>query len=343
MRRLTVLMAVVLAAALAGCGPAAVDPYQLTSNVLTKPWERVQVNIGFSVRTADTTVSVAPEMMRLVIDTVAEKGLFSVSIPAEALGMSRAELAMSGLPDSTLELDLLFDSEALYARAPFLASIVPFLVAGGDGLPDGDLTGWLRLGTMADFDALGQMMSGMEDIQATGPDWSALVGLDAAELRDKLERSGITLIHEGSDTRNGMAAERLSITVDYVELAESELFAGMDSRDLELMAASGLTLTTDLWIAQATGMPIEIVANGSSADIDVFQFVMLFSEPDPSVSLEAPANFIDVPLLETLDRRMDPFGPREWDDEFWLDEEFEWDDGSWFDDEFDWDDDFDLD
>jgi hypothetical protein len=273
----------------------------LTSNALERPWERVQVNVGFTLQSADTNVSITPEMIRLVFDMSTGQALVNVSLPAEALGLSRFELMQAGVMNGLVEFDLLFDAEALYARAPILANVLPMALGSWDEPAEGDFSGWLKLGTVADFEALESMLSTMGGGMSTStPDLSALEGLAPDELKEKLEASGVTLSYEGGGTRNGAEVDHLSLVLDYAKFASDPPFGGFETEMLDQLAARGLTMTTDMWFDRASGRIVEIVASGTSSsdERDLFEMTVTFSEPDPSISFDPPVVFVDVPLVE---------------------------------------------
>ncbi|HVL03923.1 MAG TPA: hypothetical protein VM386_05755 [Acidimicrobiales bacterium] len=288
------VLAIVLSFCLAGCaGPVAIDPYELTGNVLSKPQGLVQLNVGFGYQSRSGTVRISPDMIRVVVDAEQDRFLVNISIPGAALGLGPEELALGMLPGGRVEMDMLFDADALYARAPLLAESLPFLLMGvGDGdIPDGDFRGWLKLASADELDALGDMMAAMQRMGGgpNPPDLSEYQELSPAQLKQLLEDSGITLSDEGVEERNGVAAHHVSVSLDYDAFAQSELFETLFQDGAGSMPPVGSSFTTDLWFDQANQRPLEVSLTGSAGDGERFELVILFSEPDAGTTFDAPA------------------------------------------------------
>src|SRR3954454_19319598 len=153
MRRLLALLtAAVVVLLVAGCGNSATssDPYQLVLQTRDAKQDQVQIDFGASLTSTGTTVTLDPGAIRIVIDTTAGKGSFHMSLPAAALKLSAADLAQVGITGSTIDADVLWDGQALYAKSPILGTVLQLFGAqGGVTIPSGDLTGWLKLLTKA--------------------------------------------------------------------------------------------------------------------------------------------------------------------------------------------------
>jgi len=306
MPRIAAFFAVLLMTVLVACSaPAAPpDPYALTSNVLTTPWERVQINVSVSLEGSEASVNIPPEAIELVVDREAGKGLFKLSLTDDMLGLEGEEADQLAIIGGRLDLEVLFDGEALYARSPLAAMFGRLLLSQFGEVPEGDYSGWLRLGTKADFDALEELMTAFagDELPADAPDFSDWADLDPAELQQRLESSGITLTHVESAIHNGVAAEHVTVTVDFAELADSPLFEDADASHFEDMVSADVNLTADIWIDKASGRPVEVSVNGTSSDpeLSAFGVVLTFTEPDPSITFDTPETFVDVPLSEML-------------------------------------------
>jgi hypothetical protein len=269
------------------------------------------VNVGLSFEGADTTVSIEPSAIQLVLDAVAGKALLSLSVPVEAIGLDQAALAPLGLSSRTIDVDLLFDADALYVRTPLAAAFLPMLLGQIGAAPEGDYAGWLRLGTKEDLGALEAMMRALPaaGMASTTPDLAGLSSLGPAELKQHLEASGVTFTHVGTENRGGVEAEHLSLAIDFARAAADPPF-GMDGPQFADMARLGLAVTTDMWLETSTGRLVELATHATSADAALrsFDVTLTFSEPDPSISFDAPASFVDVPVVTLLGELFETFG-----------------------------------
>ena len=127
----------------------------------------------------------------MVLDQVGQKGAVHVSLPASDLGLTRTELRQIGIDASSIQLDAVFDGDAIYAKSPLLASGIRSLLAGD--APAGDLTGWLRLATRGELSDLGSLGGGAIPSAAPLP-----TGSGSSRTNSKIG-PGITLTLAGTE------------------------------------------------------------------------------------------------------------------------------------------------
>jgi hypothetical protein len=303
MRRRLLLGLVVIATMLAACQGAATsnDPYQLTFNATKAGWDQVQVDLSLSAQTGSDSISLQPGAVRLVADTKAGKVLFHLSIPTSALGSSAADLAQLGITGDTLDIDVLYDGQALYAKSPLAPALLQLVYASSGGTPSGDLTGWLKLGTAADFAALAALGGGLPT--ASAAPMPTLT--DANALKNALTTSGVTLAYVATEQHNGTNADHITATVDWQKLAASNAFGSSSSQaeiQQGLTALKDTNSSIDLWVDHQSGKLIGIEIKGSSKSdaTQTFDLNVSLKTPDAGTSLDAPATSVDVPLMQLL-------------------------------------------
>jgi hypothetical protein len=314
MRRLLALTLIAITAAVAACsGSGTTDPYQLAWSARSASWDQVQVDVGVTVK-GSTPITIAPGAIRLVADTKAGKGLFHVSLPTSALGTDgSAMLTQLGITGSTLDLDVLYDGNALYAKSPLAPTLLSMLLASSGGVPSGDLTGWLKLASKADVDALGALgaLGGLaSSIPSTAPMPSVA---DAAGLKSQLESMGITLTFAGVEQHSGVSANRLTAAVDWRKLAASPyLAAGTTQAQVQagLVALEAATVNLDLWLDKSSNRVVGVDFKASpKADASQSAEVTIdLKSPDAGTSLDAPSSFVEVPLMQNLSQLIKSFG-----------------------------------
>jgi hypothetical protein len=297
-----------LALVVAACGPAApasnADPYQLATRTFDASWEQVKVQIGFAGSDGTESVSIPPEAIQLSFDTQAGKGAVHLAIPKSALGEEAASLTMLGITGDTIDLDVVYDGQALYAKSALAAAILPMVLAqSGIDVPS-DLTGWLRLGTAADFASLVGSLGALPSPVAS-PSFDAS-SLDPAALKAELEKAGVVLAYAGSENRNGVDADHLTVQLDFTKLAASEFAATLTAdRKATLTELAGkATMSADLWLDKASGRVAELdlhaAETGTSAKFDV---TVLVGAPDAN-AFATPEGWKDLPLTPLLQSLM---------------------------------------
>ena len=309
-RRALGLAVMPLALVVAACGsaaptaPPAADAYEVAGKAFDAPWERVKINVGVTSTGADA-VDIKPEAIELIVDTSAGKGSLHLSLPAKALGSQGASLGALGGGD-TLDIDALFDGQAIYVKSPLAATLLPFLAMQGVQVPSGDLSGWLKLGTATE---LGGLFGAMGDVpDASDVPVGELKDLDAAGLKAKLEEAGVSVTFVGREQRNGVDSDHLLLNVDLKQLQASDLAKELPADQLSGLAgaaASG-TLTADVWLDASNGRPNEIAIHAADGS-DKADITVLISDPG-AVSLDAPASFVEVPIAPLLVPLLQQFG-----------------------------------
>jgi len=310
LRRGLALAALPLAFVVAACGAAtptaapAADAYTAASKVFDAPLERVKINVGVTT-TGSEAIEIKPEAVEVVIDQAAGKGSIHLSIPAKALGSDAAALGALGGGD-TIDIDALFDGQAIYVKSPLAATLLPFLAMQGMQLPSGDLSGWLKLGTAEELSGITGMMGDIPD--ASSNPANELKDLDPAQLKQHLEDAGVTVTVVGQEQRNGVNSEHLLLNVDLKKLQASDLAGQLPTDQLPGLgdAAATGTLSADVWLDASTGRPNEITIHAADGN-DKAEITILVSDPG-DVALSAPASFVEVPIAPLLAPLMEQFG-----------------------------------
>ena len=309
-RRGLALAALPLALVVAACGaatpsaPTTADAYTAASKAFDAPLERVKINVGVTT-TGSEAIEIKPEAVEVVIDQAAGKGSIHLSIPAKALGSDAAALGALGGGD-TIDIDALFDGQAIYVKSPLAATLLPFLAMQGMQLPSGDLSGWLKLGTAEELSGITGMMGDIPD--ASSNPANELKDLDPAQLKQHLEDAGVTVTVVGQEQRNGVNSEHLLLNVDLKKLQASDLAGQLPTDQLPGLgdAAATGTLSADVWLDASTGRPNEIAIHAADGS-DKAEITILVSDPG-DVSLSAPASFVEVPIAPLLAPLMEQFG-----------------------------------
>lgn len=310
MRKLFALV-VVFAAVVAACGGQTAvsnDPYEIVHRAQSASWDRVQVDIGISV-TGPETISIDPSAMRFAIDTDEGTANIHVAFPISALGDSAAELRQLGITGDNLEFDAIYDGEALYVKSPLGNLLAALMIQAGE-IPTGDMTGWLRLLTAEDFESLGSLFGGGLTPVPMPDGLPIPSGADVATLKSTLEAMGITLTHAGTESHSGVDADKVTAAIDLAKLAESEYFRDLGSNGMMDLDPADGTLALDLWFDRANGrlVGIDVHAASTADPTEKADITINLHEPDAGVSFDAPASFVEVPMMEMLSTLMESFG-----------------------------------
>ncbi len=302
MTRFVKLIVVALAAVLAGCSSAPAtqtDPYAIVKTAAASPWDRVQIDLGLKATSAGQTIQLDPGAIRLVVDSEAGKGSFHASIPVSSLGADASSLAVLGITGGSIDLDVLYDGDALYAKSPLAASVLPALLAQSGNVPSGDLGGWLKIATKSDFEALAATAGA-----SAAPSAPDLASLDPAAIRSQLESAGLTLAYAGTTAHNGADAYHLTVAFDLSKASSAGSVGGLPTARLEQLAQLSKTtsLSGDLWVDKGSGRLSEIDVHGSASGTDggTFDLSMALSEPASGTSFDAPASAVDLPISSLL-------------------------------------------
>jgi hypothetical protein len=311
---LLALAALVVAACGASASPSPTpgDAYQVAQRAFDASMDQLQVQVGVQSTGGTNDISIDPSAIQLVLDTKAGKGSLHLSLPVSALGSDATQLQALGVTGDTLDLDILYDGTALYAKSPLAATLVPMLAAQGGQPVTGDLTGWLRLGTADDFAGLVDSL-GVTPGASGAPDASALPSglgdLDPAQLKSELEDAGVVVTYVGSESRNGADSDHLTVTVDSQKLANSPLAKQLPASDLGQIQdiAGGDTLSADVWLNRSDGRLNEVDLHAASSDGSKTDITVLVSVPG-ATALDAPTDYTDVPVVPMLTTLMQTFG-----------------------------------
>ena len=296
-----------LAVVLAACGGAApqtqADAYSLTTKAFDASWDQFTVKLGVAGTAEGKSVSIAPDSLAVSVDTKAGKGAVHVSLPTSVMGDDAKSLAQFGVTGDTLDVDVVFDGQGLYAKSPVAATLLPMLMAQTGTPISGDLTGWIKLGTKEEFTALFGALGGSLPIPSASQNPAdELSALDAAALKQKLDESGITLTFVGTEQRNGVTANHLTLAVDPAKFASSDLAKDVPADQLSSFttAAGEVSLSGDLWLDQASGRPAELdlhIADTKTSDkADV---TVLVNTPEAS-AFATPDGATEVPIAPLL-------------------------------------------
>jgi hypothetical protein len=306
MRRLIALMAAAML--IAGCsGSSTTDPYEVLNRAADASYGAVQVNVGLAAKSAGTSVTIDPQALRLIVDHQAGKGAFKLSLPMASLGTDAAALRALGVTGDTLDIEVVFDGQALYANGPVVSAALTALLAQTGQTP-GDLSGWLRLGTAAEFAALfGQLAPG-----GAVPSVEPMASHDAASIKKGLEDAGIVVTYAGSEQRAGKDTDHLTVTVDVTKFRSNPTFNSLTGTQLQQLedAFSKASVAAELWVDRGNHRIVELDVHVSATDgsSDKADVTVLVSEPSDSSALSAPSTYTDVPIAPIIQSLLQSFG-----------------------------------
>ncbi|TAK02441.1 MAG: hypothetical protein EPO36_02110 [Chloroflexota bacterium] len=296
----SLLLAVSAVAAACG-GSSGGDAYDLLYKAIDSDRDPVQVNVGFALTDGSMSVEIDSSQIGFVMDKEGGSGAVHVSIPVDSLGADASVLTDLGFTGDAIDLDVVFDGEALYARSPLVGSLLEALLAETGGLPDGDLGGWLRFGTEAELSGLMEALGGT----AALPSSSFPPAGNAGELKSSLEGAGITLKNEGREDHNGVDSNHISVAIDVEKLLASEYLESADAGSLESARTtlSELDLDINLWLEASSGHLAEIDVNAASTtnSDQTAELTLRFRDPDGSIPTDAPDDFVELPITELVE------------------------------------------
>jgi hypothetical protein len=305
MRRLTALAIAALVLAACGGGPTVTDPYQIIDKSGSASYDVVQVNVGFSATDAGQTITVDPKSIQLIADHTTGKAELKINLPLAQLGADAAALAGLGITGDTLDLDVVFDGQALYARGAVLTTVLTMLMAQS-GLTPGDLSGWLRLGTKDEFDAFAGALG-----PGALPSMAPLASHDASTIKQALEGAGITLTYVGAEKRADKDTAHLSVAVDVTKLSSSTAFDQVPSSESDTVknALQEVAISADVWVDSSSYRLVEVdvhvTPNDGSGKADL---TILVSQPSDTSGLVAPSPYTEVPLSQLVTQLLQTFG-----------------------------------
>ena len=290
------LLAVVLT--IAGCGGASgpPDPYQLLNDSAKTTWDPIQINIGMTFSVAGKSYTLDPKDIAVVVDGASQKTGIHVSIPAATFGVPAGALDELGIDGDSFDFDVVYAGDALYMRSALMAPTLKMLLGSVGRLPRGDLTGWLKLGTKEELAALSALAGAGA---AASPPPGAITEIS----RKAFEDAGITLTAAPAvEKHNGADAQHIAFSLDTAKLASNPAFAagagGGTQAAQGIAMLKALSVSGDIWVATATKRIVEVKTHIAPAS-DAAQggdVTITAHDPDGSVSLEAPASSVDVPI-----------------------------------------------
>jgi hypothetical protein len=306
---LATLVFVVAAALVAACGgtAAAPDPYDQLTTSGKATWDPIQVNVGVKVTAGGHTVTLDPKDIALVVDSTAMKFGLHISLSAAGLGIPDGGLSPLGIDGDSLDFDVVYASDALYARSAFFRPMLRMILGPTGKVPAGDLSGWLKLGTKEELAALQAIGGGAAGMPSFAPPSNSL-----AATRASFEAAGVTLSSAPNERHNGIDAQHIKIAVDLTKLASNPDFiagAGPQSgQAIGMMKA--LTFSGDLWLDPATNRVLEADGHVASTNdpATVGDVTVTAHDPDGSVSLDPPTSSVDVPLGTLITEMMKLLG-----------------------------------
>ena len=318
--RRALLAATVLALALAGCGLGENhDPYELLDRARSAGWDRVQVQLGFTLDVPNAEggvmavpghVQIDPSAVNAIVDTRTGQWHLTVSIPQGAAGVNPLLVNLFGPGAASFEAEVLFDGAHVFAKSPLLQGFLQSVPLGSHSPIEGDLAGWLRLGSGDDLQSLSGAGNpfGMLLFGAGLPELGALAlptPGDPGGLRQFVEDFGVVTEYKGAEQRNGREAHHVAAGLDFEKLARSQRFAalaGLGRDQLQGVADSArqVAIGSDLWFDKETGRLVGFQLNVQSLQGETTKAIVVLNlmEPPAGDPFEAPATFTDVPLGE---------------------------------------------
>lgn len=306
----------IFATVAAACGNSSsttTDPYQVVSSSTKASWNPVQINVGVAVKDGATTVTVDPSALGLVIDSTAKTAAVHVSLPTGSLGLDAATLSQLGVTGSTLDLDVVYDGQALYGRSPLFASLVTLFFAQSGDLPKGDLTGWLRFGTKDDLAGLAGLAGGSGSLPSFAvPSFAAPSFGDAASVKSALESAGVSLTIAGTEKHDGADAYHLKAAIDATKLLQNKALDSLSRTQLDQVTTGlqAVTLSADLWVDKASNhlTEFDLHVAGTKDTKQTADITVKLAKPDGTVLTTGPATFVDVPIKTIVGNLMTLLG-----------------------------------
>ena len=310
-QRLVAVASAVLAAALllVACGPpAAPDAYDLLTATTKAAWDPIQVNVGLTATDGDTTITIAPTAIAMVIEAAGTKTAIHVALPGASLGLDSTMLDRLGFAGDSLIFDVIYDGQKLYARSALLGTSLRMILGPSGKVPPGNLAGWLGLGSAEEFAALSNLMGAAP----AGPGLASPSADASVSLKASLDAIGITLSSAGTEQHAGAAALHLKVAVDPAKLLASPSFDPATRAQIGKLGfpVGALTVSGDVWIDQASNRVTEVEFHvGSTVKPEqVADVTVTFHDPDGTVSLEAPSTFVDIPIGTLIGEMMKLLG-----------------------------------
>lgn len=318
----TLGLAIAALLAVAGCGGANPDPYAVLDQARTANYDRIQVSLGFTVEVdaqtdpnfpdvqmPATSINVDPSWITAAADIPAARWQVRLALPLDALGMGN--MGPFGVPFDSIDLEALSDGTDVYVQSPLLPMMLQGPFGGGGAPVEGDLTGWVRLGSVEALAPLGGSMLFPFGMPGDMPALPGAIQIppagDAAALRTLLTELGGTVEYAGTETVEGVELVHLKGGLNIVKLVQSQQFqnlTGMGRDQLQgIVAMEGkIGISTDIWVNEASGRLTTLRIEGTSIETPVatVAVVLQIAEPGPEITFEAPAAFTDLDLAELM-------------------------------------------
>jgi hypothetical protein len=314
----TLGLAIAALLAVAGCGGANPDPYAVLDQARTASYDRIQVSLGFTAevdaqtdpnfpefQVPATSINVDPSWITAAADMPTGRWHVRLAVPLDALGMGN--LGPFGVPFNAIDLEALSDGTDLYAQSPLL----PMALQGvGGPAVEGDLTGWVRLGSVEALAPLGGSMlfpfglgeapglPGLDVLTAPG---------DAAALKKFLTELATTVEYAGTEMVEGVELVHLKGGVNIVRLLQSQPFMNLTGMGRDQFGGIAemegkIGISADIWVNKASGRLTTIRIEGTSiqAPVATVTLTLRIAEPGPEITFEAPATFTEVDLSDLM-------------------------------------------
>jgi hypothetical protein len=319
--RTSIGLAVALVLVLAGCGGGNPDPYAVVDQARTASYERIQLNLGFTVEVAAqtdpnfpefqmpaTSINVDPSWILAAAETTTGRFYLRLALPLDALGMGNQGMPF-GVPFESIDLEVVNDGTDLYVKSPLLPMMLQGMPTGGvDGPTLADLSGWVRLGSAEGIGALVPMMFGMglPGVPASVTDVLPAPG-DIDALRSLLTELGATIEFVGTESIDGADQLHLKGGLNIVTLVQSERFLSLTGMPRDAIQGivdqeGNVGVAADIWVNKASGRlsTLRLEVTSLANPVANAAITLRIAEPGPDITFAAPATFADVNLMELL-------------------------------------------
>lgn len=315
--------------ALAGCGIGENhDPYALLDKAWSTGWDRVQVQVGFNLDSQNTggdflpipqKITIDPSWINAIVDTKSGQWHVSLAIPMNALGIPN--LGGGLIPNvQSIDLEAVYDGSDVYAKSPLLPTWLQPMGMNSSTPIEGDLTGWVRLGSAADLQSFAGADNPIPMLFLGGalPDLGALpipTPGNPATLKEFFESLGVVTEYKGTEQRNGRDAHHVAAGLDIEKLAASDrltALTGMGRDQLQGLAetAKQVAIGAELWFDKDTGRLVGLQITGQTLQGSTTKASLVVNLTEPAVAdpFAAPATFTDVPLKELFENSLNNVG-----------------------------------
>lgn len=322
---LALASSLVLAVGLGACGGNA-DPYAVLDQARTASYDRVQLNVGFTLavpaqtegdgfQSSATNINVDPSWVTAAADFPDARFYLRLAVPVDQLGLPPQGLI--GIPFASVDLEALMDGTDVYVKSPLL----PLALQNGiGGAPvQGDLTGWVRFSGAGALGPMAPAMLGFPFLLGDAPDLVARLPLpspgDAIALKQLLTAMGATVEYAGTESVEGVELIHLKGGLRVATLAASAPFlalTGMTRDQVQgLVDLEGeVGVSTEIWVNKATGRLATLRIDGTNADTPATTVAVIvrIADPGPGVTFEPPTTFTDIDVSDLIGDGLSGFG-----------------------------------